>query len=240
MIRRIEDVAAYFANPVPAKDRSSFRYCYPLDVPEAAGWLGTVLHSNYLDSLAGLLSQLNPATYGVIGGLLGTLESYWLQQYPSPALQSIVVCDLDIAAYHPRRENGSYVYRNICSLDHGAFQGEFVFLRADSTQTTRIGALGPYDVFFVDGRHDRMAVCEDMLTAFKSLRTGGFMLVHDIDMEGSSVREGYDAWVHEMGDLVQTYEVPHPQFHLGLGVVQKISVDVFIELHRRKLTKLWR
>ena len=196
-------------------------HTFHFSVPEVAPWTYTVTKTNYIHPLAELIYRINPKVYGVIGVLAGTMESSLLQLYTNLNLQKIVICDIDLADFVPGRDMGSYAYRNICGTNYGNFQGEFIYIRADSTKTKSIDTLGPYDLFFVDGQHEKTAVYKDMETAWRNLTPNGVILVHDIDLTSSSVREGYDNWIQQHEKEIDHIEISNDKFFLGLGIVVK-------------------
>jgi hypothetical protein len=179
--------------------------------------LGFVTSSHYLPKITAILKRLAPDHYGVIGCLIGTIESYLLQVHGFHP-QIIVSLDVDMPEYNPKRENGAYAYKNICSVECGAFEGELVQIRADSKRTSIFQEICEYDVIFVDGEHNRKAVRNDMSIAHAALKQDGVILVHDLELAGSSVSQGYFEWLalHPEYDHM---EIPSKLFQCGLGVV---------------------
>lgn len=178
-----------------------------------------VLHRVHLSVRAG---SSGPLSHLTIGGLLGTLESFYARCFP-PILDRIVVCDVDLESYNPRRDMGSYCYRNVCGTEYGRFCGQFVYLRDDSKETLAqqaLRALGPFATVFVDGEHTREAVISDMSLAASCLAPGGVILVHDLELFSSSVPEGYLEWVREHPEWEHA-EVPGSDLMMGLGLVQR-------------------
>ena len=200
------------------KDKSvePFKYDYPACQKPHVQF---VTSKTYLPKMAAILDRLKPNHYGVIGCLLGTTESYLLQVHGHHP--RVIVCmDLDMPEYNPERDNGSYVYRNICGTGFGNFQGRFVYIRANSKETGIFQKICKYDVIFVDGEHTREAVLNDMAIANSCLNKDGVILIHDLDLHSSSVRDGYFAYLAAHPEY-KHMEIPDSLFQLGLGVVWK-------------------
>jgi len=193
-----------------------FEYEYPKYLkPHVA----VVTSPTYLPKMAAILARLRPNHYGVIGCLVGTTESYMLQVHHHQP--RVIVCmDVDLAEYNPDRDNGSYVYRNICGTRFGNFQGRFVYIRANSKETGIFQKICKYDVVFVDGEHTREAVINDMKITNACLNKDGVILVHDLDLSSSSVRAGYFEWLAAHPEY-KHFEIPGSLFQFGLGVVWK-------------------
>lgn len=191
-----------------------FKFDYPTCM---AGPVKFVTSPTYLPRMAAILARLAPRHYGVIGCLVGTTESYLLQVHGFHP-QVITCMDIDMPEYNPARDNGSYVYRNICGAEYGNFQGKFVFIRSNSRETGIFQKICKYDVVFVDGEHSREAVINDMTIAHTCLNQAGVILVHDLDLHTSSVKDGYFTWLKAHPEY-EHFEIPDDLFQCGLGVV---------------------
>lgn len=210
--------------PLPMNDR--FQHDAYWNDERCAGELGLVKHIRYMPPLAGLIAELNPASMLTIGALYGTTESYLLQTWLNvrQKLAVITICDVDLPEYNANRDNGSLVYRNICGTQYGNFGGLFTMIRGSSRDPivkARIAACGPYDVVFVDGEHSAEAVYSDMQLASECLNPGGTILVHDLDLDSSSVRIGWNRWAAGHSPEWRFNTVPDSTFLLGLGFVQR-------------------
>jgi predicted O-methyltransferase YrrM len=112
------------------------------------------------------------------------------------------------------------VYKNICGTRFGNFQGKFVYVRANSRHTGILQRICNYDVIFVDGEHNREAVLNDMAIANACLNNNGVILVHDLDLDSSSVRDGYFEYLKAHREY-KHFEIPGSLFQLGLEMVWK-------------------
>lgn len=191
------------------------------------GEISLVTHERYLPPLGALIGKLQPVHLLTIGALFGTTESYVLQCCAGRNfLQTITICDLDIAEYNPRRDNGSLVYRNICGTEFGKYEGTFTQIRGSShwpDVTRKIEACGPFDLAFVDGEHTADAVYADIDLAARCLTPGGTILVHDTSLLSSSVPQGWNKWAIDHHPEWVCDAVSDHTFFLGLGFVQRLT-----------------
>lgn len=183
------------------------------------------IHSGYVTILAKLMANLRPTRLLTIGALFGTTESYLLQcEGGQDFIAEITICDLDMPNYNSNRDNGSIIYRNICGTQYGEFDREFAFVRGDSRTEgvkRKLGALGPYDLIFIDGEHSADAVYSDLELSSRCLAGGGTILVHDVALPDCNLVDGWLAWAHQHSPEFKCDAVGDDIFQFGLGFVQR-------------------
>lgn len=184
-------------------------------------YVEAVIHEEYAPRVAELIARLNPKRYLAIGGLFGTTESYALQNCGWRP-EKIVVIDIDSPEYNPNRDSGSHLYKNICGTMFGGFDGDFSFHRMDSQKIIggKIGcnSVMQFDLAFVDAEHTAEAVYRDIANASLWLSLGGTILVHDIELIGSTVCDGYAKWLLDNPNWKHV-EIPNEKILHGMGVI---------------------
>ena len=206
------------------RSKSNHNDVFRVDVPFVTDWLELATEPRYLWAQSIIWDLVKPKDYLVIGALLGISESYscWRTgHYPN----KIVVADVDLGAYNPDRNNLASVYKNI-----GKYYPppqELIITRSNSQTSATCEDLGPYDLIFIDGDHSEKGVMCDMERAFRSIRDGGIIMVHDVDPpEGkdgglAGVITGFSKWVNANKDKVNYITIPGKIFQQGLGLIQK-------------------
>lgn len=174
----------------------------------------TVTQPNYMYPFSVIWDAVKPKNYLVIGVLYGSSECYAMWRTGHKP-NRIVACDIDLAAYNPERNNLAYAYQNL-SRDNDA---EIITIRCNSRNSAIMENLGPYNLIFIDGEHTGEAVHADLNHAKRSISPNGIILVHDLELHTSSVRNGYDNWLSKNPQF-NHIEVPSKHFQLGLGLVQ--------------------
>jgi len=196
--------------PAPNTWQVGFNFKLPFFSPP----VNTVTQPNYMYPFAAIWGAVKPKSYLVIGVLYGSSECYAMWKTGHKPYR-IVACDIDLAAYNPDRNNLAYAYQNL-SKDNEA---EIVTMRCNSRYCNLMENLGPYDLAFIDGEHTGEAVYADLTHARKSLSPGGIILVHDLELHTSSVKQGYDNWLKDNPQF-DHIEISSKHFQLGLGLVQ--------------------
>lgn len=213
---KIKDLQDIIVSTPPAAN--TWQVGFSFNVPFFSSPVNTVTATNYMHPFSAMWGAVKPQYYLVIGVLYGSSECYAMWKTGHKP-KRIVACDVDLAAYNPLRNNLAYAYQNL-SKDNDA---EIVTMRCNSRYCSLMEHLGPYDLIFIDGEHTGEAVYADLNHAKKSLAPGGIILVHDLELHTSSVKQGYDAWLKDHSQF-NHIEVSSKHFQLGLGLVQLAAV----------------
>lgn len=210
-----QNYAAYLKGaPVGNMD---FRWSAPSQV---APHMATALDPTWL-KISSFLATFDFKRYAAIGCLVGTMEAYAIQRYGwNP--EKIAFFDLDIPEYNSLRNTGSYAYHNVCSTETSNFRGEFLYARVDSTKSSEtILKNGPFDAMLLDGCHSQEALTRDLDTAMKSVRSGGVILIHDLDLPQTYLDQAYFRFICDRQLVAgkSHAEVRSPEIVHGLGII---------------------